>query len=178
VSKWIFLLHFLNHLSINLFFQVFPKGSPLAADFSQIILKLSEDGTLKQLEDKWFALSLTSCPMTPNGENTDNLTLDSFWALFTFTGATTTIIFLLFKARLLPDYSHRTCQKLGVPLREKCVKVWNSKLRSRKERQLSRRRSFPSPQVAPEPCDDTSIVEEQNHTNSEIEVGSLPQNNI
>ena len=163
--------------SFNFFFQVFPKGSPLATDFSQIILKLSEDGTLKQLEDKWFTFSLTSCPSAPNSENMDSLTLDSFWVLFIFTGATTTIVFLLFKARLLPYYSSCTWQKLGVPLRERCVKVWKSRLRNIKVRQLSRRRSLPSPQVTPEPCEDSSVLEEHNRTKSEIEVGSLPQNN-
>ncbi|KAL8231235.1 hypothetical protein R6Q57_001013 [Mikania cordata] len=58
--------------------QIFPKGSPLITDISREIAKLREDGTLTNLENKWFGkdFSLSSPTMleTPN--------LYRFWALF------------------------------------------------------------------------------------------------
>ncbi|KAI6705315.1 hypothetical protein NL676_008277 [Syzygium grande] len=72
--------------------KVFPKGSPLAANFSQAILKLSESGEIKQLEDKWFP---RECTMRNNTGKTPRLGLDSFWALYAFTIATSTACLLV-----------------------------------------------------------------------------------
>ncbi|KAI6705320.1 hypothetical protein NL676_008282 [Syzygium grande] len=71
---------------------VFPKGSPLAAKFSQAILKLSESGEIKRLEDKWFP---RECTMRNNTGKTPRLGLDSFWALYAFTIATSTACLLV-----------------------------------------------------------------------------------
>ncbi|XP_030552369.1 glutamate receptor 2.9-like [Rhodamnia argentea] len=71
---------------------VFPKGSPLAAKFSEAILKLSESGEMKRLEDKWFP---RECTMRNSTGNAPRLGLDSFWALYGFTIATSTGCLLL-----------------------------------------------------------------------------------
>ncbi|XP_056171760.1 glutamate receptor 2.9-like [Syzygium oleosum] len=71
---------------------VFPKGSPLAANFSEAILKLSESGEIKRLEDKWFP---RECTMRNNTGKTPRLGLDSFWALYAFTIATSTACLLV-----------------------------------------------------------------------------------
>ncbi|KAL3739963.1 hypothetical protein ACJRO7_021270 [Eucalyptus globulus] len=61
---------------------VFPKGSSLAAKFSEAILKLSESGEIKRLENKWFR---RKCAMRNDASEIPRLGLDSFWGLYAFT---------------------------------------------------------------------------------------------
>ncbi|KAG1330310.1 putative glutamate receptor 2.2 [Cocos nucifera] len=62
---------------------VFQKGSPIAADISEAILELAEDGILKQLENKWFFFSLSNCPSPDNKDGkADSLSLDHSRELF------------------------------------------------------------------------------------------------
>ncbi|KAL5772301.1 hypothetical protein ACOSQ2_012225 [Xanthoceras sorbifolium] len=84
---------------------VFQKGSPIAADFSDAILKLSENGKLKSLEDKWFAPS-SECSANATNKETESLSLSSFWVLYLISGATSTICFILFLVGLLRNYIH------------------------------------------------------------------------
>ncbi|KAL5774348.1 hypothetical protein ACOSP7_011905 [Xanthoceras sorbifolium] len=84
---------------------VFQKGSPIAADFSEAILKLSENGTLKSLEDKWFAPS-PECSANATNKETESLSLSSFWGLYLISGATSTICSIIFLVRLLRNYRH------------------------------------------------------------------------
>ncbi|KAG1358993.1 glutamate receptor 2.7 [Cocos nucifera] len=98
----------------------FPKGSPIAEDFSRAILGLTEDGTLKKLEDKWFSFSLSNCPTPDKDRKRDSLSLDSFWVLFLFVGGTSTVVFLI-KVRLTINNA------VGVSLRE----IFNMIRRSR-----------------------------------------------
>lgn len=145
--------------------QVFPKGSPLADDFSHAILQLSENGALKQLENKWFSLSFTSCPSSDMTRDTDRLGLESFWALFLFTGVASTSVLFIFKARLFPRYGHRTHTRM---------KLWGSKhFRSMKVRQISRRHSTSLKRTAPEPAADDLPVVLEHHN----ELGNLPEKN-
>ncbi|KAF9683638.1 hypothetical protein SADUNF_Sadunf04G0034700 [Salix dunnii] len=84
---------------------VFQKGSPIAADVSKAILNLSEDGELIDLEVKWFSES-QECPSNAtNNDITGSLSLQSFWGIYTITGATSTICFLLFLVQLLKNYN-------------------------------------------------------------------------
>ncbi|KAJ8761417.1 hypothetical protein K2173_001548 [Erythroxylum novogranatense] len=82
---------------------VFQKGSPMATDFSKAILKLSENGELKKLEDRWFATS-PECSNTKTKEQLESLSLHSFWGLYVISGGTSTICFLLFMFRLVKKY--------------------------------------------------------------------------
>ncbi|KAK0577847.1 hypothetical protein LWI29_001071 [Acer saccharum] len=84
---------------------VFQKGSPIATDFSEAILKLSESGKLKSLEEKWFAPS-PECSANAGNDKTENLTLSSFCGLYLISGATSTICFILSLVRLLRNYRH------------------------------------------------------------------------
>ncbi|KAL5841527.1 hypothetical protein ACOSQ3_012130 [Xanthoceras sorbifolium] len=84
---------------------VFQKGSPIAADFSKAILKLSENGVLKLLEDRWFAPS-PECSAYATNKETESLSLSSFWGLYLISGATSTICFILFLVHLLRNYRH------------------------------------------------------------------------
>ena len=75
--------------------QVFQKGSPIAEDFSQAILTLTENGMLEQLETKWFTPSPT-CLNSQTPDKGDRLSWKSFWGLYLFSALTSTICYLLF----------------------------------------------------------------------------------
>ncbi|OIT03776.1 PREDICTED: glutamate receptor 2.9-like [Nicotiana attenuata] len=78
---------------------VFQKGSPLARDVSEAILTLTQDGTLNSLEERWFALS-RNCDNVDASNETESLTLGSFWGLYLVSGATSTVCLLFFIWRL------------------------------------------------------------------------------
>ncbi|KAK3207031.1 hypothetical protein Dsin_021077 [Dipteronia sinensis] len=82
---------------------VFQKGSPIAADFSEAILKLSENGVLRSLEERWFAPS-AECSTNITNNETESLTLSSFWGLYLISGGTSTFCFIIFLVRLLRNY--------------------------------------------------------------------------
>lgn len=86
--------------------QIFQKGSPIARDFSRAILKLSEDGTLMSLEQKWFAPSPECSANVTNESKTNSLSIHSFLGLFLVSGATSTVCLLLFLASSLKRYWH------------------------------------------------------------------------
>lgn len=77
------------------YMQAFQKGSPLARIVSKAILELSENGTIKELETKWLTPK-KECWLT-NGTNneTESMSLKSFWGIYVMSGATSTICFLL-----------------------------------------------------------------------------------
>ncbi|KAL3596485.1 hypothetical protein D5086_008122 [Populus alba] len=58
---------------------VFQKGSPIAADVSKAILKLSENGELKTLEERWFAPSRECSSSATDNDITESLSLQNFW---------------------------------------------------------------------------------------------------
>ncbi|XP_050371260.1 glutamate receptor 2.7-like [Argentina anserina] len=71
----------------------FQKGSPIARDFSKVILDLLENEEVRKLEDYW---------LTPNKRQTnttydmpESLSLKSFWGLFVISVATSTFCFLI-----------------------------------------------------------------------------------
>ncbi|CAN1229721.1 Glutamate receptor 3.4 [Linum grandiflorum] len=70
----------------------FQKGSPLTRDFSEAILKLSEDGALRRMEENWLG-STPECPKN------DRLTLRSFIGLFIISSGTSTLCLIVFLAR-------------------------------------------------------------------------------
>ncbi|KAK2976666.1 hypothetical protein RJ640_017409 [Escallonia rubra] len=76
---------------------VFQKGSPIAADVSEAILILSEDGTLKRMEKKWLSPSKNCSSDTTTG--TDSLSLKSFWGLYTIAAVTCAACFLVFQRK-------------------------------------------------------------------------------
>ncbi|KAG5247028.1 glutamate receptor [Salix suchowensis] len=72
----------------------FQKGSPIASDFSRAILLLSEKGTLKTLEERWFAPS-PECSPTATNNNVERLSLGSFKGIYIISASISTICFLL-----------------------------------------------------------------------------------
>ncbi|CAL1388430.1 unnamed protein product [Linum trigynum] len=87
---------------------VFQKGSPIAADVSKAILKLSEEGELKRLEEDWFSPS-RECSGSRSDDNTESLSLQNFWGLYVLSGATSTVCLVVFLLHLLRKY--RVCQE-------------------------------------------------------------------
>ncbi|CAN4078844.1 unnamed protein product [Withania somnifera] len=77
----------------------FQKGSPLARDVSEAILILTQDGTLNRLEEHWFALS-RNCDNVDRADETESLTLGSFWGLYLVSGAISTVCLLFYVYRL------------------------------------------------------------------------------
>jgi ionotropic glutamate receptor len=57
--------------------QAFQKGSPIARNFSESILRLLEDGKLTPLEDEWLTL-LNECSVNITSNSTEHLNLQSF----------------------------------------------------------------------------------------------------
>ncbi|KAJ6707135.1 GLUTAMATE RECEPTOR [Salix viminalis] len=74
--------------------RAFQKGSPIASDFSRAILRLSEKGTLKTLEERWFAPS-PECSPTATNNNVERLSLGSFKGIYIVSATISTICFLL-----------------------------------------------------------------------------------
>ncbi|GMH24530.1 hypothetical protein Nepgr_026373 [Nepenthes gracilis] len=62
----------------------FPRDSPLAVDMSTAILKLSENGDLQRIHDKW--LTRSACSSQGSTLQVDRLELKSFWGLFAVCG--------------------------------------------------------------------------------------------
>ncbi|KAF9683635.1 hypothetical protein SADUNF_Sadunf04G0034400 [Salix dunnii] len=92
---------------------VFPKGSPLTADVSKAILKLSENGELKTLEEKWFAPSRNCLSNATDNDIAESLSLKNFWGIYVITGTTSTLCFLLFLFRLLKNFHRQKDEDKG-----------------------------------------------------------------
>ncbi|RWR97483.1 glutamate receptor 2.7-like protein [Cinnamomum micranthum f. kanehirae] len=75
----------------------FSKGSPLAENVSDEILRLRESGKLHKLEDHLLMVpSSKSSSSDTGGQDTARLSPDSFWGLFLITFGTSTLALLLF----------------------------------------------------------------------------------
>ncbi|KAK2991778.1 hypothetical protein RJ640_015512 [Escallonia rubra] len=77
---------------------VFQKGSPLTADFSQVILSLLESGWLKDLETVSFAPS-SKCLTSQAPDKSTSLSWRSFWGLYLCSAITSTLCYLAFFIR-------------------------------------------------------------------------------
>ncbi|PON89450.1 Ionotropic glutamate receptor [Trema orientale] len=83
---------------------VFPKGSPLVSDVSRAILTVTEEKTMKNIENKWFG-SQTSCPDPNTQVSSNSLGLESFWGLFLIVGIASLSALVIYVATFL--YEHR-----------------------------------------------------------------------
>ena len=83
---------------MNLFFQAFPRDSPLAPDMSTAILKLSENGDLQRIHDKW--LTMSSCSQDNTEIESSQLHLGSFLGLFLISGVACIIALCLYFTRI------------------------------------------------------------------------------
>ncbi|KAK4485688.1 hypothetical protein RD792_008332 [Penstemon davidsonii] len=74
----------------------FQKGSPLVADVSRAVIKLTENHRLSEIEERWMNNKLNNGP-----DSFKKATLTNFAALFGITGGITTICLLFFMASFL-----------------------------------------------------------------------------
>ncbi|PIA57963.1 hypothetical protein AQUCO_00500117v1, partial [Aquilegia coerulea] len=91
---------------------VFPKGSPMARDFSKAFLKLSEDGTLTSLDNAWFKPS-DECSNFDSTTENQSLSLTNFWSLFLITALTSTIMLIVYIVRLWKKSRRHCVSPLG-----------------------------------------------------------------
>ncbi|GMH04684.1 hypothetical protein Nepgr_006524 [Nepenthes gracilis] len=82
----------------------FPRGSPLAIDMSTAILKLSEDGELQRIHDKW--LTGSTCSVDTTEIESSQLHLKSFLGLFLICGIACVCALCIYFVRLCHKF-HR-----------------------------------------------------------------------
>ncbi|KAK9948231.1 hypothetical protein M0R45_003817 [Rubus argutus] len=80
----------------------FPRDSPLAIDMSTAILKLSENGNLQKIHDKWLMKS--ACSAEGAKQAVDRLQIKSFWGLFLLSGIACFLALLLHVLRMVRQY--------------------------------------------------------------------------
>ncbi|KAG6526116.1 hypothetical protein ZIOFF_016093 [Zingiber officinale] len=110
---------------------VFPKGSPLADDFSEAILKLAQDGTFKKLQKDEFSFTLSNTPSPDNERRKDSLSIEPFWVLFAFTGSISTIMLILFTRHLMLQNGRRLSNVLFGSMRRSFKMVWTMTMKQR-----------------------------------------------
>ncbi|XP_019178017.1 PREDICTED: glutamate receptor 1.3-like isoform X2 [Ipomoea nil] len=80
----------------NGFAFAFQKGSALVPEISEAIVRLREEGKLKELEDKWFKNQSSLLPLANAGTQLNTLSLDNFRGLFLVSGTSKAIAFIVF----------------------------------------------------------------------------------
>ncbi|KAL4359695.1 hypothetical protein AHAS_Ahas08G0103100 [Arachis hypogaea] len=81
----------------------FQRDSPLAVDLSTAILQLSENGELQKIHDKW--LLKRDCTAQLNVEDSNKLSLSSFWGLFLICGIACFLSLVVFFVRVFCQYT-------------------------------------------------------------------------
>ncbi|GAA0143467.1 transmembrane signal receptor [Lithospermum erythrorhizon] len=86
----------------------FPQDSPLAVDMSTAILKLSENGDLQRIHDKWLLRS--ACSSQNTKLEVDRLELKSFSGLFVICGVACLIALLVYFILILRQFRSRQAE--------------------------------------------------------------------
>ena len=84
--------------------QAFQRESPLAFDMSTAILKLSENGDLRKIHEKWFCKMRCPEDRTSNSKP-DQLHLISFWGLYLSCGIVLLVALALFLLLMIRQYA-------------------------------------------------------------------------
>ncbi|XP_024024754.1 glutamate receptor 2.7 isoform X1 [Morus notabilis] len=92
---------------------VFQKGSPIAKDVSEAILKLSEDGNITSLVNQCLIPSDECSSEDKTTNESQSLSLKSFWGIYLISGATSTICFLVSLVRLQYNYRRHRQTNVG-----------------------------------------------------------------
>lgn len=80
----------------------FPRDSPLAVDMSTAILKLSENGELQRIHDKWLMRS--ACSSQDTKLEVDRLQLKSFWGLFLICGVACLLALIIYFMQIVCQF--------------------------------------------------------------------------
>ncbi|XP_023543521.1 glutamate receptor 3.6 isoform X1 [Cucurbita pepo subsp. pepo] len=89
----------------------FQRDSPLAVDMSTAILRLSENGDLQRIHDKWLMKS--ACTSQASKFEVDRLQLGSFWGLFLISGLACLLALLIYLYLTVRQYSKHYPEELG-----------------------------------------------------------------
>ncbi|KAL8458834.1 hypothetical protein ACS0TY_036369 [Phlomoides rotata] len=81
----------------------FPKGSPLAADFSRAILKLKEDEKMVRISRTWFKEEKECIGSDGTMITSESLSLDSFKGLFLIAGLSSSLALVIFFVTFLRE---------------------------------------------------------------------------
>lgn len=82
----------------------FPRDSPLAPDLSTAILKLSENGELQRIHDKW--LTTSTCSQNASQVESSLLQLRSFVGLFLISGIACALALVIYFSRICYRFYH------------------------------------------------------------------------
>ncbi|OMO65286.1 Ionotropic glutamate receptor [Corchorus olitorius] len=82
----------------------FQKGSPIAADFSKSILRLSEKENLAALEKKWFS---TSDKCSAANTKIERLKFRSFWGIYAISAGASALCVILFLLSRIRQETHQ-----------------------------------------------------------------------
>ncbi|XP_074295466.1 glutamate receptor 3.6-like isoform X2 [Silene latifolia] len=93
----------------------FPRGSQLAVDMSTAILRLSENGDLQRINDKW--LQKSACSSQDTQLAVDQLQLNSFWGIYLIIGITCLLALLVYFGRMVHQYIHHYTPEEEEPTR-------------------------------------------------------------
>lgn len=124
------------------FFQAFPRDSPLAIDMSTAILKLSENGNLQRIHDKWLMRS--ACSSEGAKQDVDRLQIKSFWGLFLLSGMTCILALLIYLIKMIcrfSKHSRETSQSASLRLFLQFLNQREEDVQSRSKRRRSERAS-------------------------------------
>lgn len=86
-----------------MYHQAFPRDSPLAIDMSTAILRLSENGDLERIHDKWLRGS--ACTSQSTTYESDRLQLNSFWGLFLICGLACLLALIVYFVLMVRQFS-------------------------------------------------------------------------
>ncbi|KAF9678613.1 hypothetical protein SADUNF_Sadunf07G0052700 [Salix dunnii] len=89
----------------------FPRDSPLAVDLSTAILKLSENGDLQRIHDKWLMRS--ACSSQGTKLEVDRLDLKSFWGLYLICGIACLFALFIYVLQMVRQFSQYSSLELA-----------------------------------------------------------------
>lgn len=161
--------------------QVFPKGSPLVADISRAIIKLTENGKVLDIEKPGF--KDTECSKSDGSISSTSVPLRSFQGLFAVSGGITTaclLVSLIIYLHENRDFFWNTSNS-NAPIWSKICAVFRhydqrdhssfsfgrEKFRHHPHLELSLRNpDFPVASVSSTEMPDTTVVTEPNSSDS------------
>ncbi|CAM8939589.1 unnamed protein product [Rhodiola kirilowii] len=119
----------------------FPRDSPLAVDLSTSILKLSENGELQRIHDKWLTKNV--CSLDNAEIESDRLHLKSFWGLFVVCGLACVFALVVYFSKIIqkfrkpsPAESDQNDDGNGIPPRSRRLQKLISIIDEKKEPKL------------------------------------------
>ena len=105
--------------------QALPHDLPLAIDMSTAILKLSENGDLQRIHDKWLMSS--ACTSQSTTFEVDQLQLKSFWGLFAICGFACLLALLVYLIMIVRQFSRHysdDVESSGSSSGSKCIQTF------------------------------------------------------